>query len=88
MALYHPKHRKQAAALKPELKAMVVHSFLKKVQQYSEEMIEKKWKATRKQRGTDLETLQKLAHWVQYHRFNAVALEEIEDGTLDAWFEE
>lgn len=87
MSHYRPKHRKQAAALPPEIKAAVVHAFLEKVQRYSEEMIEKKWKILKKRKGRDLETMGKLADWIRYHHFNRIAIEEIEDGTLDAWFE-
>ncbi len=87
MALYHQKHRMKAAALRPEIKAAVVHDFLEKVQIYSEKMIEEKWKTLKKKKGRDIEIMQKLAQWVQYHRFNQVALQEIEDGTLDPWFD-
>ena len=86
MALYHQKYRSEAEKLKPEVMAMVVHLFLEKVQRYSEEMIEKKWKGLRKKKGKDLEVIQKLSQWITYHRFNAIALEEIADGTLDRWF--
>lgn len=86
MAVYHRKHRTEAAALKPEIKAAVVYDFLEKVQIYSEKMIEEKWRILKKKKGRDPEAMQKLAHWIQYHRFNQVALEEIEDGTLDSWF--
>jgi hypothetical protein len=87
MSLYHPKFKKEAKQLKPEVMAMVVHAFLEKVQRYSEEVIETKWKALQKKKGKDPETLQKLSDWTRYHRFNQIALEEIEDGTLDHWFQ-
>jgi hypothetical protein len=86
MSVYHQKYRKEAAALKPEIKAAVVYDFLEKVQVYSEKMIEEKWKRLEKKKGRDLETIHKLTQWIQYHRFNQVAIEEIEDGTLDSWF--
>lgn len=86
MPLYHQKYHKETATLKPEVKAAVVYDFLEKVQIYSEKMIEEKWKKLKKKKGRDPEAVQKLAHWIQYHRFNQVALEEIKDGTLDRWF--
>lgn len=86
MAFYHQKYRREAAALEPEIKAAVVYEFLQKVRIYSEKMIDKKWKKLKKKRGRDPEAMQKLAHWIQYHRFNEVALQEIKDGTLDPWF--
>lgn len=86
MAIYHQKYRKEATALKPEIKAAVVYDFLEKVQIYSEKMIEEKWKKLKKKKGRDPEAMQKLAQWIQYHRFNEVALQEIKDGTLDPWF--
>lgn len=86
MAIYHHKYRREAAALRPEIKAAAVYDFLEKVQLYSEKMIEEKWKRLKKKKGKDLETIQKLTHWIQYHHFNKVALQEIKDGTLDPWF--
>lgn len=86
MALYHQKHRREAAALKPEIKTAVVYEFLEKVQIYSEKMIDEKWKTLKKKKGRDLEAMQKLAQWIQYHRFNEVAIQEMKDGTLDPWF--
>ncbi|WDT75681.1 MAG: hypothetical protein MPW16_00255 [Candidatus Manganitrophus sp.] len=86
MAFYHQKYRREAVKLKPEIKAAVVYDFLEKVQVYSEKMIDEKWKGLKKKKGRDLEAMQKLAHWIQYHRFNQIALEEIKEGTLDSWF--
>jgi len=86
MALYHQKHRREAATLRPEIKAAVVYEFLEKVQLYSEKMIGEKWKMIKKKKGRDLETMQKLAQWIHYHRFNKITLQEIKDGTLDSWF--
>lgn len=87
MSVYHQKYRKEAATLKPEIKAAVVYDFLEKVQIYSEKMIDEKWRRLQKKKGRDLETMQELAQWVQYYRFNQIALQEIKDGTLDPWFE-
>ena len=86
MPIYHPKFKNEAKQLKPEVIAVVVHTFLEKVQRYSEKIIETKWKALQKKKGKDREALQKLSDWIEYHRFNQIALEEIEDGTLDPWF--
>lgn len=86
MALYHQKYRREAATLMPEIKAAAVYDFLEKVQIYSEKIIEEKWKKLKKKKGRDPEAIRKLAEWIQYHRFNQVALQEIKDGTLDPWF--
>lgn len=86
MPLYHPKLRKEIDKLPPEILAAVAHAFLERVQRYSDEMINTKWKALQGKKGIDQETLRKLSDWVQYDRFNRIALEEIEDGTLDDWF--
>ena len=66
--------------------AVVVHAFLKKVQAYSEEIIGEKSKKVRKKKGTNPEEIRKLLQWTDYSRFNRLAIDEIEDGTLDAWF--
>ena len=87
MAVYHRRYQTEAAALKPEIKAAVVYDFLEKVQRYSEKMIEENWKLLKKKKGRDLEAMQKLTHWIHYRQFNRVALQEIEDGTLDSWFQ-
>jgi hypothetical protein len=86
MSLYHSKYRNEAKNLKPEVMAFVVHAFLKKVQIYSEETIEKKWKQLKKKKGKEAEAIDKLLQWVHYSRFNQIAIEEVEDGTLDPWF--
>lgn len=86
MALYHSKFKREAKKLKPEVMAVVVYAFLQKVQAYSEKTIDAKWNDLKKKRGKDPERLEKLWNWVQYHRFNRIALEEIKDGTLDDWF--
>lgn len=84
--LYDSKYRNEAKKLKPEVIAFVVHAFLKKVQAYSEEIIEKKWKGLQKKKGKDAEEIRKLLQWIDYSRFNQIAIDEIEEGTLDAWF--
>jgi hypothetical protein len=86
MPLYHPKYRNEAKKLKPEVMAFVVHEFLKKVQTYSEETVEKKLKAIKKKKGKEAEEVRKLLQWIDYSRFNQIAIDEIEDGTLDSWF--
>lgn len=86
MPLYHSKYRNEAKKIKPEVMAFVVHAFLQKVQAYSEETIEKKWKRVQKKKGRDDEEIKKLLQWLHYSRFNQVAIDEIEDGALDAWF--
>jgi hypothetical protein len=86
MPLYHSKHRNEAKKVKPEVMAFVVHTFLKKVQVYSEETVERKWKEVKKKKGEDVEAIGKLLQWIHYSRFNRIAIEEVEDGTLDPWF--
>jgi len=86
MPLYHSKYRDEAKKLKLEVMAFVVHAFLKKVRTYSEETIEKKWRRLQKKKGKDAEEIKKLLQWIHYSQFNQIAIDEIEDGTLDAWF--
>ena len=86
MPLYHPKYRTEAKKLKPEVMAVVVHAFLKKVQAYSEKTIGEKSKKIQKKKGKETEEIRKLLQWIDYSRFNRIAIDEIEDGTLDSWF--
>jgi len=90
MSIYHSKRRAQyraeAKKVRPEVAAFIVHAFLKKVQLYSEEVIEKRWKRLQKKKGKDIEEIKKLLQWIHYGRFNRIAIDEIEDGTLDGWF--
>ena len=86
MPLYHSKYRSEAKKVRPEVAAFVVHAFLEKVQRYSEEMIEKRWKGLQKKKGKDIEEIKKLLQWIHYSQFNQIAIDEIEDGTLDGWF--
>ena len=93
MTFYQPNLREEASRVEPVLKSLIVHAFLKEVQVYAEEMIEKKQKALSKKERDDsrdirVERTQKLQQWRDYHRFNQIALQEIEDGTLDPWFEQ
>jgi hypothetical protein len=86
MPLYQSKYRNEAKKIKPEVMAFVVHAFLEKVQAYSEETIEKKWKGLQKKKGKNAEEIKKLLQWIHYSQFNQIAIDEIEDGTLDSWF--
>lgn len=92
MTFYQPDRRNEAGRVDPVLKSLIVHAFLKEVQVYVEEMIEGKQKALSKKAGDGpqdarIEITQKLRQWRDYHRFNQIALQEIEAGTLDPWFE-
>lgn len=86
MALYDPHLLPEAQKVKPELAALIVHRFLEKVQEYSQNTIRRKWGQLQEKEGKDQEILRALDQWLTYHAFNAIALHEIEDGTLDEWF--
>jgi len=87
MRLLNPKRdREEARKVSPALRALIVHAYLGKVQEYSEEMIQKKWEALQSHQGRDPELIEKLSQWLVYRRFNEIALKEIEEGTLDEWF--
>ncbi len=86
MALYDPNLLSEARTLKPETASLIVHRFLEKVQEYSENTIRRKWSQLQEKGGRDQEILRVLDQWLTYLSFNAVALHEIEDGTLDDWF--
>ncbi len=87
MPLYHLKYKDEARTVKREVMAVIVHTFLKRVQAYTEETIDRKWEELNKGEKADEEAVLKYSDWVRYHKFNKIALEEIEDGTLDSWFE-
>ena len=88
MPLYQPGRREAAGRVDPALKAVIVHAFLEDVQRYTDEMIAAKRKRLAEGAAEDhLKTARTLLEWLQYRRFNRIALEEIEDGTLDPWFE-
>lgn len=87
MPIYHPKYTAEAKTVKREVMAVIVHAFMKRVQAYTEETIERKWKELNNGKKTDPKAIVKYSDWIRYHKFNKIALEEIEDGTLDSWFE-
>jgi len=68
--------------------AAIVHQWLVRVQTYSEKTIQSKREEMQAKEGRDEETTAKLNEWLSYHRFNAYALKEIEEGGLDEWFQE
>jgi hypothetical protein len=87
MSLYDPKqNRMEAKAVPPSVRAAIVHAFLHEVQNYAERMLREKWAALEGKRGRDPESIGKFTDWLVYHRFNQIAIKEIEDGTLDDWF--
>jgi len=90
--LYQVKNREAAARVDSSLKALIVHAFLEEVEAYAEKMIAQKQAALSGKIGAGSENAgeelrRKLRQWQDYRDFNRVALEEIEGGTLDAWFE-
>jgi len=92
MSLYQQKNRPEATKIDPALKALIVHAFLEEVQAYAgqkiteKEAVLKEVKTLTSQKSKAL-LARKLQQWQDYAAFNRIAIEEIEDGTLDAWFE-
>jgi len=70
----------------PEVTAQIVHRFMEKVQDYTEQMLKQKWEALGEKKGKDSVLLAKFNDWLSYHRFNVITLNEIENGDLDDWF--
>ncbi|HET6369994.1 MAG TPA: hypothetical protein VFG95_02285 [Nitrospiria bacterium] len=88
MPLYDPlRNRMEVKAVPPAVKAAIVHAFLHEVQNYAEKMLHEKWTNLEQKRGCDPELIGKFTDWLVYHRFNEIAIKEIEEGTLDDWFE-
>lgn len=87
MPLYHPKYRKEAKTVKKEVMAVIVHAFLKRVQSYTEDMVKTKKEELNNAKKIKSDAAQKHSDWIRYLQFNEIALKDIEDGTLDSWFE-
>ncbi|MDV2494780.1 MAG: hypothetical protein RX316_01040 [bacterium] len=86
MPLYTPEAREKAKQVEADVVAAIVHQWLVRVQAYTEKTIQSKWEALQAKEGRDEEELTKLSNWLTYLRFNAYALNEIEEGGLDDWF--
>jgi len=85
--LYHEKYKEEAKTVKREVMAVIVHAFLERVQAYTEDTIDTKWQELSREKKINADAVLKYSNWVRYHQFNEIALKEIEDGTLDSWFE-
>ncbi len=88
MPLYTPEAREKAKQVEADVVAAIVHQWLVRVQAYTEKTIQSKWEALQAKEGRDEEELTKLSNWLTYLRFNAYALNEIEEGGLDDWFQD
>ncbi len=88
MPLYTPEAKERAKQVEADVVAAIVHQWLVRVQAYSEKTIQSKREEMQAKEGRDEETTAKLNEWLSYHRFNAYALKEIEEGGLDEWFQE
>ena len=87
MSLHDLEHnRREAKAVPPPVRAVIVHAFLLEVRNYAEKMLREKWETLEGKKGYDPELIGKFTDWLVYHRFNQIAIKEIEDGTLDDWF--
>ncbi|MEE8219531.1 MAG: hypothetical protein V3R43_02715 [bacterium] len=86
MPLYTPEAREKAKQVEADVVAAIVHQWLVRVQAYTEKTIQSRWEALQAKEGRDEEELTKLNSWLTYLRFNAYALNEIEEGGLDDWF--
>lgn len=83
MAHYRPDHRPQ---VEPEDAATVVHDFLSRCRSWATEREIPK-RLARVADGADAAEAARLHAWVVWREFIDHALQEVEDGTLDAWFE-
>ena len=86
MPLYTPEASEKAKQVEADVVAAIVHQWLVRVQAYTEKTIQSRWEALQAKEGRDEEELNKLSNWLTYLRFNAYALNEIEEGGLDDWF--
>jgi len=83
MALFDPERPVDVA---PEDAVRVVHDFLERCRAWAiEQEIPKRLR--RVEEGQDPAEAAKLHGWITWRRFCEHALREIEDGTLDAWFD-
>ncbi len=70
----------------PQVMVQIVHRFMERVQEYTEQMLLQKWEVLTKEKGRDSIQLLKFSEWLTFHKFNEITLQEIENGDLDAWF--
>ncbi len=71
----------------PERAAAIVRAFLEKVIAYADAQVEKKKAAVAESPGDPLPK-KKLDDWDAFARFTRHTVGEIDDGTLDSWFQE
>lgn len=84
--LFQKKRLPETEKVPPEVVAQIIYRFVERVQEYTEEMLIKKWDALKEKDGKDALLLGKLNDWLTYRRFNEITLQEIENGDLDDWF--
>lgn len=83
MALYDPDHNPQVS---PQDAAVVAHRFLTRCRDWARDR-EIPRRLEQVGEGLDPVAAGRLHAWVAWMRFCEHALTEIEDGTLDAWFQ-
>jgi len=71
----------------PQVMAQIIHGFMERVQEYTEQMLLQKWEVLTKEKGRDHSQLSKFSEWLTFHKFNEITLQEIENGDLDEWFQ-
>jgi len=84
MTLYDPSRR---AEVDPEEAIVVVHRFLKRARSWATDR-EIPRRIQRVSGGGDYLEAAKLAAWVAWRDFVDHAIQELEDGKLDEWFQE
>ena len=84
MPLYDPEH---TASAPPEDAIAVVHDFLGRCRVWAEEREIPK-RLARVERDLEPADVASLHQWVSWLRFVEHAISELEDGTLDHWFEQ
>ena len=71
----------------PQVMVQIIHRFMERVQEYTEQMLLQKWEVLTKEKGRDGTQLSKFSEWLTFHKFNKITLQEIENGDLDEWFQ-
>lgn len=72
--------------ISPQVMVQIIHSFMERVQEYTEQMLLQKWEVLMKEKGRDGTQLLKFSEWLTFHKFNKITLQELENGNLDEWF--
>ena len=67
----------------------IIADFLQRCNTYAEQQLDKYRDQRGEASGMDALALQdKIGHWTSYRAFNEHTLTELDDGTLDDWFDD